>query len=279
MLYRSSIASVALAVTLLGAINAAQAHDELKYPDWKGQWIRIGSGAFDPTKPGGRGQQPPLTPEYRVIWEAHLAEEAAGGQQYNPQARCLSGGMPRMMVAYEPMEIIITPDITYIEISHLNEFRRIYTDGRSYPENAEPSFAGYSIGQWIDDDGDGRYDVLVVETRGLKGPRIFEASGIPLHEDNQTIVKERIVLDKVDPNTLLNEITTIDNALTRPWTVTRKYQRERNPHWIEHACTENNTYVFTGTESYFIGADGLLMPTKKDQPPPDLRHFSQRQKK
>ena len=94
-----------------------------------------------------------------------------------------------------------------------------------------------------------------------------------------TFVKERIVLDKVDPNTLLNEITTIDNALTRPWTVTRKYQRERNPHWIEHACTENNTYVFTGTESYFIGADGLLMPTKKDQPPPDLRHFSQRQKK
>jgi hypothetical protein len=279
MLFRCSIGVLALLVAQSLTIAGAFAFDDTMYPDWKGQWVRIGPGAFDPTKPGGRGQQPPLTPEYRAIWEAHLTEEAAGGQQYNSQARCLSGGMPRMMVAYEPMEIIVTPDITYVQISFLNEFRRIYTDGRSYPENAEPSFAGYSIGQWIDEDGDGRYDVLVVETRGLKGPRIFEASGIPLHEDNQTIVKERIVLDKANPNTLVNEITTIDNALTRPWTVIRKYRRERNPNWVEHACAENNTYVFTGTESYFIGADGRLMPTRKDQPPPDLRYFIQGQKK
>ena len=59
-----------------------------------------------------------------------------------------------------------------------------------------PQFLGYSIGQWVDEDGDGRYDTLVVETRGMKGPRAFEATGIPLHVDNQTIVKERIYLDK-----------------------------------------------------------------------------------
>jgi hypothetical protein len=32
-------------------------------------------------------------------------------------------------------------------------------------------FEGYSIGKWVDEDGDGRYDVLEVETRALKGPR------------------------------------------------------------------------------------------------------------
>jgi hypothetical protein len=31
--------------------------------------------------------------------------------------------------------------------------------------------------------------------------------------------------------------------------------------------------VEIGGESYFLGADGILMPAKKDQPPPDLRYF------
>jgi hypothetical protein len=37
-----------------------------------------------------------------------------------------------------------------------------------------------------------------------------------LHTDNKTVVKERIFLDKVNPNILHDEITTFDNALTRP---------------------------------------------------------------
>ena len=80
--------------------------------------------------------------------------------------------------------------------------RRIYTDGRDWPKQSEPSFMGYSIGKWIDTDADGRYDLLEVETRGLKGPRVFDATGIPLHADNETIVKERIYLDKANPNLL-----------------------------------------------------------------------------
>jgi len=279
MLDRRSIAAVALAAALCAAIPGAQAFDDSKYPDWKGQWVRIGSGAqYDPDKPAGRGQQPPLTAEYQAVWEANLAEAAAGGQSYNTQVHCLPAGMPRMMFAYEPMEIIILPEITYIAISFNNEFRRIYTDGRDWPKNVEPSYAGYSIGQWIDAQGQGRYDVLAVETRELKGPRIFDPSGIPLHADNQTVVKERIFLDKANPNLLRNEITTIDHALTRPWTVTRSYRRARNPVWVEHICVESNQYVFIGKETYLVSGDGLLLPLRKDQPPPDLRYFSQTRK-
>jgi hypothetical protein len=29
-----------------------------------------------------------------------------------------------------------------------------------------------------------------------------------------------------------------------------------------------------GKENYFLSADGLLMPVRKDQPPPDLRYFN-----
>ena len=70
------------------------------------------------------------------------------------------------------------------------------------------------------------------------------------------------------------EITTIDHALTRPWTITRKYQRARTANWVEYVCTEDNQYVFIGKETYIMSADGYLMPTKKGQPPPDLRYFS-----
>jgi hypothetical protein len=33
-----------------------------------------------------------------------------------------------------------------------------------------------------------------------------------------------------------------------------------------------------GRENYFLSADGNLMPTRKDQPPPDLKYFKPPQK-
>jgi len=82
-----------------------------------------------------------------------------------------------------------------------------------------------------------------------------------------------LFLDQADDNVLRDEITTFDHALTRPWTVTRSYRRVRNPTWIEDVCAENNGYVFLGKETYLRSMDGYLMPTKKNQAPPDLRYF------
>ena len=181
------------------------------------------------------------------------------------------------MIGIFPMEFVILPNITYVLFESAMP-RRIYTDGRDWPSNTEPTFAGYSIGKWIDVDGRGQYDVLEVETRNMKGPRTFEGSGLPLHEDNQTVVKERIHLDKSRPDVLHDEITTIDHALSRPWTVTKTYRRERNPTWFENDCAEDNHHVAIGKESYFISGDGYLMPAKKDQAPPDLKYFKQPRK-
>ena len=129
MFVRISIVPIALASAVGMAIAGAAAEEHAKYPDWKGQWIRIGGGQYDPTKPGGVGQKPPLTPEYQAIWEARIAAEATGSQNYNPQARCLPGGMPRMMIVYEPMEIVITPEVTYI-MSGISEPAAPHLHGR-----------------------------------------------------------------------------------------------------------------------------------------------------
>jgi hypothetical protein len=51
----------------------AQAFEETKYPDFKSQWYRAGTGTFrfDPSKAWGRGQE-----------DANLADQAAGEQKH-----------------------------------------------------------------------------------------------------------------------------------------------------------------------------------------------------
>jgi hypothetical protein len=202
-----------------------------------------------------------------------------GGQGIDPTYSCVSPGMPRVMIAYAALEFVVTPETTYIlfERDH-DHYRRVYTDGRDFPANmaSEPQFLGYSIGKWLDEDGDGRYDTLTVETRGLKGPRVYDATGIPLHADNESIIQERIYLDKANANLLHDDITTIDHALTRPWVVNKVYRRvvTNKPIWWDHSvCGEGNAHVGIGKEVYYLNGDGLLMPAMKDQPPPDLRYF------
>jgi hypothetical protein len=193
MLDRSSLAA-AMALAAVSAMSVAvAAADEAKYPSWKGQWARVivpgvgGQGAFDQTRPWGPGQQAPLTAEYQKVLEASMADQAKGGLGNYPSSRCLPSGMPRMMT-FGAQEYIVTPEITYILVGGgVDHTRRIFTDGRDWPAEIEPTFAGYSIGRWIDQDGSGQYDLLEVETRGFKGPRAYDASGLPLHFDNQSI--------------------------------------------------------------------------------------------
>ena len=276
---RTSVAILA-AVALLLMAAVAEAFDGSIYPDWKGQWSRAPNGrsgnpTYDPAKPPGLGQQAPLTPEYRAIFDAGLKDQAEGGFGNEPTHACLPPGMPRMMMPYGPMEFVITPDVTYLLIEYIHDDRRVFTDGREWPAEIVPSFSGYSLGKWLDEDRDGRFDTLEIETRGFKGPRSYDASGLLLHRDNNSVFKERLHLDKTNRNILHNDITTVDSALTRPWTVNKTYVRNPDPRppRYEYVCAENNSHVEIGGQPYYLSADGLLMPSKKGQAPPDLRYF------
>jgi len=298
---RRLFAAIALAVALWAPTVDAQVFDYGKYPDLRGQWVRWGPSGpdlkgplmrlgppgfngtrFDPSKPPGRGQQPPLTPEYQAIFETNLTQQAEGGQGTTPTFTCLSPGMPRATNGYGAYEFVITPSTTYILVQHIDDDRRIFTDGRDWPTDLDPTFMGYSIGKWVDTDGDGKFDELDVETRGpFKSPRTFDSSGMPLHKDGQTVVNERIYLDKADPDILHDDVTVFDHALTRPWTVHKTLGREpdkEHPIWPEEVCGEHNNHIVIGKENYFLSPDGLLMPAKKNQSPPDLKYFKQSQK-
>jgi hypothetical protein len=141
-----------LAVVLAGSLSlpivAAHAQDMSKYPDFEGQWRRgQGVGAWDPTKPPGKGQQAPLTPQAQAVFEGNI-KKIAEGKVYDPKWNCGPPGMPRMMMVYQPMEIVIKPKVSYFLLE---------TEGPIRPHVAchpgrkdDPGYNGYSVGPWHD---------------------------------------------------------------------------------------------------------------------------------
>src|SRR5262249_42290145 len=119
----------------------------------------------------GRGGAPPpppatapkLTDEYMAKWEILRKSRMSGSSEFDPNAKCLSAGMPSMMGMAYGMEIQQTKDKITI-YGELNDvYRRIFLDGRKPSQKTldDPTYAGYSTGHW---EG----DTLVVDTVGLR---------------------------------------------------------------------------------------------------------------
>ncbi len=279
MAYRRIFEAAAVVAFLTATASATQAQTK-QYPDWRGEWTAVSPRMpgqqlrFDPSKPYGKGQEAPLTEEYQKIWEDNLAEVAKGRQGiFLYHASCYPAGMPSMM-SVGTHEFVVTPDTTYI--LGADDMRRVFTDGRPWPEDLEPSYQGFSMGHWIDEGDTGTYNVLEVDTRGpFKGPRAYDASGLPLAFDNESTFKERFFLDKSNKNILHDVITVYDHALTRPWTADKTYRHgaKKYPNWTRIGCIEGNEWVTIGKEYYLLSDDGYLMPSYKGQEPPDPKYF------
>jgi hypothetical protein len=172
---RIVIGAFALAASLGLACNGAAAYDASRFPDWSGKWVRTygGNPRYDQTKPI-RKQEAPLNPQSQALFEASVKDQDEGGHGLDPGYSCLPQGMPRMMSGVSPFEFVMLPNIAYM-IFERTEFspRRIYTDGRDWPDTDQTWFTGYSIGKWLDTDSDGRYDTLEIETRHMRGPRVW----------------------------------------------------------------------------------------------------------
>jgi hypothetical protein len=205
---------------------------------WPSQSAGLGSDRGPEAPPvdpsAGRIPEPPLKPEYLGPWRARQAEIQRLTQEGLPPANnysaCIGDGMPAMMMAMFPMEVLETPgQVTIIQEAY-NQVRRIYMDDElPAPEDAEPLFAGHSAGHW---EG----DTLVVETVGIKD--YVEFRNVP-HSATMRIT-ERIHL--VADDYMEDEVTVIDPAyLTAPWTWIWAYKRWPEYKIQEYIC-ENNRY-------------------------------------
>jgi len=201
-------------------------------PDMSGIWERVEGIRFAPGK-----ELPPYNTQYAARYEAALAARSRGEEVLDPTSRCLPPGMPRIMNATYPVEILQTPGRFTLIAEWSSQVRRIFTDGRKHPpeDDLDASFNGHSIGHW---EG----QTLVVDTIGIRGDTSFDAS--PLTHSDQMTIQERIRL--TDPKTIEDVITVTDpGAFTKPWVVTRHYRRAAPDQQIlEYICEENNRDIF-----------------------------------
>ena len=178
---------------------------------------------------------PPLKPQYLAAWQAEqkAAKEAdeRGQPLFTDYVKCLPDGMPAMMVAMFPMEVLQTPgQITLVQEAY-NQIRRIYLNEKQIPiEEAEPGYWGHSVGHW---EG----DTLVVDTVGIKEKVRFR--GVP-HSD-QMRIRERMQL--LSPDFFEDHITIEDPVyLTQPWTFSWAYKRLPHYKMLEYVCDSNREY-------------------------------------
>ncbi len=199
------LAGTALAL-VAGAAVAAPAS-----PDITGTWDYRGR-----VEANRDANPPPATPEIAAML-AKKREAGKGGYVRNvANLLCLPTGFPALMQWKSPLVILQTKGRVTVISEHdpgNDEPRTIYLD-RTMPEEPDPSWNGYSVGKW---EG----GVLVVKTAGLND----RATVFGLPRSETTKVTERFHLED-GGKTLIDAVTVEDSkTLTKPWTVSLKYDR------------------------------------------------------
>jgi hypothetical protein len=168
-------------------------------------------------------EEPELTPWAQAKYKD---AKASNNGKYTLQTtndpvltKCDPPGLPRVYFHPYPFEFVHTPKYTLMLYEYDHVVRRIYTDGRSIPDDPDLAWMGYSVGHW---DG----ETFVVETAGFNDKTWLDRLGHP--HSNQLRVIERF--QRMDRDHLQLEITMQDpQALVKPWTTT--FYAELRPKW------------------------------------------------
>jgi hypothetical protein len=221
--------ALTLAVIVLAGAQAAAA-PQVPKARLTGTWDRSPDVAMIPT------QQPPLKPQYQAERAARQKAAREADQRGEPlltdnAAECLPDGMPGMMMAPYPMEVLQTPGQITIIAEAYAQIRRIYLNEKQLPiEDAEPGYWGHEVGRWDS-------DTLVVNTVGIKPSARF----LDVPHSDQMQVDERIRL--LSPDSFEDQITVTDPVyFTAPWTFGWKYVRRSGYKMLEYVCENNREF-------------------------------------
>jgi len=211
----------------------AAAEETVPHPDISGTWERYpedwaGPDPDNPIPPNGPFKlNEPYAKAYDDLQKRKAAANLAGTPLANSSTRCLPEGMPTIMEAIYPIQIVQAKGQVIVLAEFLTQTRRIWLDDSMPPtDEISPSFYGHSVGHW---EG----DTLVVETLGVRPDVTYY--GIPHTADLR--LTERI--RKADSNTLEDHVTIDDpTVFAEPYSFTLTYKK--SDYRIGEYICENN---------------------------------------
>jgi hypothetical protein len=221
------------------------------------QWVHYPTPGIPRTKDGKPNLAAPAPrlsngkPDFSGIWEApsdkYLADLSAGAsspipmqpwaaqvfgeRQENfgkdrPSGRCLPHSVTDFDAHFMPKKIVHTPGLLAMLFESYHSYRQIFTDGRPLPEQRDPAWFGYSVGNW---EG----DTLVVHTVGVNDKTWLDDAGHP-HSDAMQITEH---FRRPDFGHMQVEITVDDpKTYTRPWTVTIPWEYVADTELLDWVC-------------------------------------------
>jgi hypothetical protein len=239
-------------------------HTLASLPDWSGHWgtenstgeiAILGMNSFT------EGMAVRLTPEAREVFlrDARLWNES---RAIDPLSFCLPPNFPRWFTEYGYREHFLTPDKALLGSEMMNQFRRVFTDGRPHPteEWLSEEWLGFSIGFWDN-------DVLTVWTKGIK-EGILQRN-MPRHTNRIEVIERWRKVNPVEAGVELAvntlgaahvpgerieiEVTMYDPTFVEPWhTVVAFYKHDdstpeaRELNWPQQwDCVEGSNWFLT----------------------------------
>ena len=175
----------------------------------------------------GEGVDVPMVPSAAALYKQRLKTMG----EHNPQLYCMPHSVPdAMLVADFPFKIIQIPRETVVIYEEFNQYRQIFTDGRSLSKDPNPAWFGFSAGKW---EG----DTFVVEVGGFKEGSWLDNVGHPRTEQMHITERyHRLNFGSMDLDVTIND----PGAYVKPWKApTIHFKLIPEGELIEHLC-ENN---------------------------------------
>jgi hypothetical protein len=217
-----------LALVLAGAQSCALAADSLSAArDFSGIWL---AERAVPALRTSEGAAPPFTAEGLSAYQSVVAGRKAGKTEDLTRKYCLPDGVPRLLTARYPFEIVQTPG----QVTFLHEARHIY---RALPVEGPPldpnllieSYMGNANAHW---DG----AVLVVESIGFNTETWLDDSGLPHSEELKTTERWQ----KLPGGRQLQVDVSITDPryFKKPWSTRFTFGKRNDLGIVEYVCGE-----------------------------------------
>jgi hypothetical protein len=217
---RDYILALAL-VACAGATQAAEPEREV----FNGIWL---IAEDTPALHTLDGELPPLLPEAKTLYEEHLRARASGDTYFDRATWCAAVGVPRLLVANHPFEIMVDKRQVGF-FFEWNRWVRLVDMSGSDLEPYYPLSLGTANGAWQDDGA------LVIRSTGLMHETIMDHAGLP-HSDELVMTE---TLRMIDADTLENHIRFEDPlTFSAPWETKLTYRRQQGARLKEDVCLD-----------------------------------------